>query len=319
MFSSTIIPTIGRPTLTRAVLSVLEQEPDLDDREVIVVNDSGRPLADAEWRSSPRVRILETDREERSMARNRGASAAKGRYLHFLDDDDWMLPGAWEVFRALDLRSGAAWLYGGYRMVRSDGTVIEERCPDECGNCFVRFMVGEWLPLQVSLFRSDTFSAVGGFVALPSLRGGNEDLHLTRRVSGIAELAGSGTLVAAIRYGTDESTTDYGNLLCQNRVSREKALRSRGAFRRLLASSRERPRNRNRWRGLAVRIYLASAAWNLRGFRVLTALGRTALGAAAAVAAGPHALTPSFWAGVTRPHSRAEGILHFQSGSERER
>ena len=45
VFSSTIIPTVDRPTLGRAVLSVLDQEFAEADFEVIVVNDSGAPLA----------------------------------------------------------------------------------------------------------------------------------------------------------------------------------------------------------------------------------------------------------------------------------
>lgn len=36
MFSSTVIPTIGRATLARAVQSVLEQDFNADDFEVIV-------------------------------------------------------------------------------------------------------------------------------------------------------------------------------------------------------------------------------------------------------------------------------------------
>ena len=44
MFCSTIIPTIGRPSLSRAVCSVLDQEFSHDDFEVIVVSDSRKPL-----------------------------------------------------------------------------------------------------------------------------------------------------------------------------------------------------------------------------------------------------------------------------------
>jgi len=44
MFCSTIIPTIGRATLARAVQSVLEQDFTAADYEVIIVNDSGKPL-----------------------------------------------------------------------------------------------------------------------------------------------------------------------------------------------------------------------------------------------------------------------------------
>jgi glycosyltransferase involved in cell wall biosynthesis len=98
MFCSTIIPTINRPTLTRAVMSVLNQDFYAEEFEVIVVNDSGKPLPGMEWMNSDRVRLINTNCRERSIARNTGAAIAKGRYFHFLDDDDMFLPGALRAF-----------------------------------------------------------------------------------------------------------------------------------------------------------------------------------------------------------------------------
>src|SRR5450631_3870231 len=93
LFCSTIIPTIGRGTLERAVASVIYQQFD-QPFEVIVVNDSGRPLPTAPWQQAAGVQVINTQQRERSVARNVGAMFAHGRYLHFLDDDDWLLPGA---------------------------------------------------------------------------------------------------------------------------------------------------------------------------------------------------------------------------------
>ena len=92
MFCSTIIPTIGRKSLDRAVQSVLDQDFPKTDYEVIVVNDSGEPLVDRKWAHSQIVKVVNTNRRERCVARNVGAALARGKYLHFLDDDDWMLP-----------------------------------------------------------------------------------------------------------------------------------------------------------------------------------------------------------------------------------
>ena len=97
MFCTSIIPTVGRKTLQRAVQSVLDQNFSADEFEVIVVNDSGSPLPFADWQSSPLVRVIHTDHQERCVARNTAAALAKGTYLHFLDDDDWMLPGALKI------------------------------------------------------------------------------------------------------------------------------------------------------------------------------------------------------------------------------
>jgi glycosyltransferase involved in cell wall biosynthesis len=55
MFCSTIIPTVGRDRLARAVESVLSKKCRPQLFEVIVVNDSGQPLTPAAWQQSPRA------------------------------------------------------------------------------------------------------------------------------------------------------------------------------------------------------------------------------------------------------------------------
>jgi hypothetical protein len=194
MFCSTVIPTIGRPTLTRAVESVLSQELEKEG-EVIVVNDSGKPLPEANWQRCDGVQIIETNRHNRSVARNAGAALARGKYLHFLDDDDWMLPGAFDSLWKLASISDAAWLYGGFRLVDNQGKTIAEIFPEETGNCFVQLVAWEWLPLQASIIASDAFFAVGGFAPLSSLLGGFEDIDLSRQVGRYHDVAGTHKLV----------------------------------------------------------------------------------------------------------------------------
>ena len=77
-FCSTIIPTIGRSTLSRAVYSVLDQDFSDAAIEVIVVNDSRNQLPEEDWQQCDRVRIIHTNRRERSIARNTGAAVAVG-------------------------------------------------------------------------------------------------------------------------------------------------------------------------------------------------------------------------------------------------
>jgi glycosyltransferase involved in cell wall biosynthesis len=99
-----MIPTIGKATLYRAILSVICQELKQAEYEVIVVNASGYPLSKTGWEQSERVHTIETNRHERSIARNSGAAVARSDYLIFLDDDDWLLPGALDSF----------WFLAGY-------------------------------------------------------------------------------------------------------------------------------------------------------------------------------------------------------------
>lgn len=88
---SVIVPTHGRPGfLAEAITSVLDQT--VDDFEIIVVDDASIEPATVPT-DDPRVRLVRRQvNGGPSAARNTGVSAAAGRYLTFLDDDDLYEP-----------------------------------------------------------------------------------------------------------------------------------------------------------------------------------------------------------------------------------
>lgn len=308
IFISTIIPTIGRDTLERAVQSVLSQQLQHAGFEVIVVNDSGKNLPAANWQKASNVQIINTNRRERSTARNTGAALARGRYLHFLDDDDWMLPGAFQHFCELVQQNPLAMLYGGYRFVNPDGGVIEECHPNESGNCLIRFMSGEWQPLQASLFDSKIFHLLGGFTSLEILRGGDEDVDLTRRVSLEHDIAGTRNLTSIIRLDREQSTTNYSNLQEQSRQSRELVLNMPHAFARLQHSAQSRAGYSGYWYGRLVWIYLGSILWNIQQANIFIASSRLAYFITSLLVSFRFWHSLKFWRGATRPH-QAKGWL----------
>jgi hypothetical protein len=289
VFCSTIIPTVNRPTLSRAVYSLLEQAFSAADFEVIVVNDSGQPMPDTDWRHSERVRVIDTNRRERSVARNTGAAIARGKYLHFLDDDDWLLPGALDTFWALDQASDAVWLYGSYQTVDNAGTLIEEFHPGITGNIFALLVAGEGIPFQVSLLQAKQFYAVGGFDPHPTITG-VEDRDLGRRMALTGSVAYTPAIVAKIRIGEQGSTTNWTTLAESDRRGREKVLGAQNAFARLRTSA-----NSSYWRGRVSRAYFASMVWNLQRTNIFTAVSRATAGLAFA---GVHTLSADFWRGL---------------------
>ena len=294
LFSSTVIPTVGRPTLTRAVMSVLEQVFSRAEFEVIVVNDSGQPLPDADWRESSSVRVIDTQRRERSVARNSGAAMARGRFLHFLDDDDWLAPNALESLWLLAEESPAEWLYGTAQLTSRTNKPLIRLEPGLSGNCFVQAMAGEWIPLQASLVDTRTFFALGGFT--PQLVG-PEDNDLLRRFTLAGTVAGTPELVAHISWGQAGSTTPYERHAQSSRWAREKILGQPEAFARMKASSESRY-----WRGRMVRAYLTSVVWNLQHGRLCTAASRVLFGLLALAQTGSDLLSADFWRKLAKPH-----------------
>ncbi|MCX6049590.1 MAG: glycosyltransferase family A protein [Chloroflexi bacterium] len=313
IFCSTIIPTIGRTTLTRAVNSVLSQvlttdNFELGDFEIIVVNDSGKPLPEMAWQTSPRVKIIHTNGRERSVARNTGAALARGAYLHFLDDDDWMLPGALESLRMLaSAHPQAAWLYGAAQVVdRADKLLIQLHY-NLRGNCFVQTMAGEWIPLMASLIKVADFFAIGGFNPLVT---NAEDIDLLRRIALRGDIMGTSTLVTCIGLGAENSTTEHGRHTEFSRWAREKILNEPGAFTRLYASA-----DNSLWVGRLVRIYLTSVLWNLQHKNFATAVERTALGLAGILAANRHLGSPDFWRALGSRYESDTFQRGFAAGS----
>jgi glycosyltransferase involved in cell wall biosynthesis len=303
LFSSTIIPTIGRSSLNRAVCSVLDQNNGRVDYEIIIVNDSGDPLSKQDWQDSPRVQIIETNRRNRSVARNTGAAAAKGIYLHFLDDDDWMLPGAFDDLRKLaQTNPDAGWVYGGARLVDNDSNTLIDVSPNFQGNCFIQAVAFEYIPLQASLIRVDAFFDAGGFAPLPLLLGGFEDVHLERVIASKREFAATPDVVAAIRMGESGSTTKWIGLFNQNRQSRELAIDITGAFSRMRDSAINSPSRKTYWYGQMIYYYLASVKWNIARRNLFKATSRLTFAFAGFLLSGSYILTSDFWRGLTSSH-----------------
>lgn len=89
---SILIRTLGRPTLSQAVLSALAQTwPGLSVKLVLA---HGEPLvAQCEALRDPRVTVINSGQAlPRAAAANRALAAADTELALFLDDDDWLLP-----------------------------------------------------------------------------------------------------------------------------------------------------------------------------------------------------------------------------------
>ena len=306
-FCSAVIATIGRSSLSRAVESVLQQSIPNESFEILVINDSGKPLPEADWQKCKNVQIINTNRRERSVARNTGAAIATGRYLHFLDDDDWLAPGAYQSFLELSKTTNAKWLYGMTQLVdRQCRPTIQLRHALK-GNCFIQAMAGEWIPLQASLIERKAFLGTGGFNPLLS---GPEDIDLLRRVLLTEDVCETPNIVAYMIMGGEGSTTDYVQHPQASRRAREILLDSSKVHDRMRSSAVN-----SFWCGRMLRVYLTSAVWNLAHRRFFSAASRIWSSIFTVLYAGTGVLTKDFWRSVSKPYAS----LTFEHGIQESR
>lgn len=300
---SYIIPTIGRASLETAVKSVLEQDFFHADVEVVVANDSGNPLPKAGWQTLPSIRIIDTNKSERSFARNSGAAVAKGKYLAFLDDDDWILPDALENFWNLaNQHPNAVWLYGGIRIVDENLKTLAEINSGLNGNCFAQIMGGAWAPIQSSLIQARAFFEIGGFSPFIT---GTEDEDLCRRAAYHGEFANTPQVTACLFRGqTWNTSTNYLRAPEDVKYSRDLILSQPGVFQRLRVSA-----GSNYWHGRNLRVYLSTISWNIKRKRLFTALSRVLYSLALFALSLPRVFSRQYWSGFRAHH--VPDTLHF--------
>lgn len=133
---SVIIPLFNaRRCIGDALRSLAQQS--MSDWEAMVVDDgstdSGHEVVEAAARADARVRLVRQANAGQSAARNAGIEATNGRFVVFLDNDDWMMPDGLRVLveQAEGSTSGAA--HGAAAWYSEDGTdlrwAFEPTCP----------------------------------------------------------------------------------------------------------------------------------------------------------------------------------------------
>jgi glycosyltransferase involved in cell wall biosynthesis len=257
MLCSTIIPTVDRDTLERSVNSALKQELGPELHEILVFNNSKGQLTKADWMKSPQVRIINTH-SNLIHASNLGAEMARGKYINFLHDDDYLLPGALKTLAELAEATGNYWINGGYYLVDDDGNLISTLQPEIKGNIFALLVAGEVLPLGASMINREAFLKVGGFdkeIAGPS------DIDIECQLALLSDFESTDQIVATIRRAGGTGTTHawVSRTKQDHRKLREKALDADGALVRM----RDSVRGDAVLRGRACRAYLFSAALNV--------------------------------------------------------
>lgn len=202
-----VVPTLGRPSLERAVSSVAQQS--LSPAQVIVVANGPEPLSrervDDLRRISHPVRFEVVSLPPfsgPSICRNVGAWEAESDYVAFLDDDDEFIPDYLRLMAEEVERSHPDLLYGAKVWRRPDGSIRREKRlhtrPQEQWLEALYRQENHGFGGQNVVVKRDAFFELGGFpVDLPS----GEDRALA---------------MAALRAGKRFSYVDAAEVSCHD-------------------------------------------------------------------------------------------------------
>jgi len=159
----------AEPFVGEAVESVCGQS--FRDLELIVVDDGSTdasPTIVTELAAQDgRVRLVHQANAGPYPARNRGVRDARGKYIAFLDADDWWAPEALERFwYALEECDDAAIAYCGWQNVGLEGGRGAPYVPadyEECDKVATFLRAASPWPIHAALLRRDLFEQCGGF------------------------------------------------------------------------------------------------------------------------------------------------------------
>jgi Glycosyl transferase family 2 len=278
-FCSVIIPTYNRAELLRETLdSVLRQEG--TDYEIIVVDDgSPEDLSQLAEEYRTRVTFLRQENAGPSAARNRGAAAARGEYLAFLDSDDVWLSWTLATYRQAIVERGRPAFVAGCPRVFADPVELAEiaNAPLEALGFADYLSAGDvwrWFGASSFVIRREVFLESSGF-SPPMWHGEDADLALKLgTAAGFTQIASPVTF--GYRQGTgDQLTDDWQSQLpaVQILIGKERRREypggeERAVERRRIIARHVRPvalaLARRRQFAAAWNLYLALLSWHLR-------------------------------------------------------
>lgn len=166
---SIVIPVYNvEKYLHECIESILSQS--YTDFEIILVDDgstdSSGEICDS-YANNPKVKVIHKQNAGLGLARNTGMEAASGKYVTFIDSDDYWCPNALEELMSAMEREQAETCIGGYTRVSNEGEKLLEEQPqlqvfhtnEEVRKLFFPRLMGS-APTKKDAFRPSVWNAV---------------------------------------------------------------------------------------------------------------------------------------------------------------
>lgn len=148
---SVIIPCYNHATyLSRAIESVMSQS--YKNTEIVVVDDGSTDNTKEVSERYPDVKYVYQENRGLSAARNTGIDNSSGRYLLFLDADDWLSNDAlMKDYDVISKHPEAAFVSGGHVKVNDNGDVLEEVREVVNGDHYLHFLQGNYVGMHATV------------------------------------------------------------------------------------------------------------------------------------------------------------------------
>ena len=132
-------------------------------QEVLVVDDGSAQEVPVPTGEFVDVRCIRQENRGPSSARNLGSEHVRGKYLLFLDDDDWMEPGSVRALVFCAESEGADVAYCRTQHYWPDGSKSSPDCPQIPIDSFHFILAGNPISVHAALIRREAFEASNRF------------------------------------------------------------------------------------------------------------------------------------------------------------
>jgi glycosyltransferase involved in cell wall biosynthesis len=164
---SVVIPCYNAARWVPATLASVESQRGVDCEVIIVDDGSTDGSAEVARQVCPDARIIRTENQGASAARNLGTAHVRGEFVQYLDADDLLAPDKLRVQTATLEHTGADVAYGDWQKLAGqqsgdfvEGEIIRRQLNDDPA---IALFTNFWCPPAAYLFRRGIVDKVGSW------------------------------------------------------------------------------------------------------------------------------------------------------------